>query len=105
MSNTEEFPIGQTANGLIEIVLVGNEKEIRIRCEDDKEFAHVMHTLQEEQQSYEFGISNEYSVSGETASAIAYLRSRSRWTEEKEQHLVELDHAGKKLPDVYSGEF
>ena len=46
-------------------------------------------------------------VSEDTASAIHYLRTRSRWTEEKEQELIDRDRVGNPIPlhDVLSGEF
>lgn len=52
-------------------------------------------------------IQDKYEVSSQTASAILYLRSRSRWTQEKEQELVDRDHAGNpiSLGVVLSGEF
>lgn len=48
-----------------------------------------------------------YGVSRNTASAIFYLRGRSRWTLEKEQELVDRDHAGDpiSLGMVLSGEY
>jgi hypothetical protein len=41
-----------------------------------------------------------FNVSAETADAIVYLRSRSRWTETKEQELIDRDHAGNPIPMV-----
>jgi lysophospholipase L1-like esterase len=38
-------------------------------------------------------------------STIWYLRSRSRWTQEKEDHLIKLAQDGKPLPNVLAGEF
>lgn len=38
-------------------------------------------------------------------STIWYLRSRSRWTQEKEDHLIKLAQEGKPLPNVLAGEF
>lgn len=48
-----------------------------------------------------------YGISEETAGAIVYLRSRSRWTEAKEQELIERDKAGNPiaLAVVLRGEF
>lgn len=49
----------------------------------------------------------DYGVSKQTASAICYLRTRSRWTREKEQELVDRDKAGNpiSLNTVLSGDF
>lgn len=38
-------------------------------------------------------------------SDIFYLRSRSRWTQEKEDYLISLAREGKPFPDILSGEF
>lgn len=48
-----------------------------------------------------------FNVSEETAAAIVYLRGRSRWTEAKEQELIDRDHAGNPIDPntVLSGEF
>ena len=40
-----------------------------------------------------------------TAGLIQYLRTRSRWTEEKEAELVRLDQTGEAMPNVLAGEF
>lgn len=64
-------------------------------------------------ESQEFMISEEkkiadmYGVSDDTASAIFYLRTRSRWTSEKENELVDRDKRGNpiSLGVVLSGEF
>jgi hypothetical protein len=52
-------------------------------------------------------IKEQYGVSDDTASAIAYLRTRSRWTEEKEKELVTRDKIGFpiSLGAVLSGDF
>jgi hypothetical protein len=52
-------------------------------------------------------IKERYGVSDDTASAIAYLRTRSRWTEEKEKELVTRDKIGFpiSLGAVLSGDF
>lgn len=36
---------------------------------------------------------------------IWYLRSRSRWTQEKEDYLIQLAREGKELPNVLAGDF
>jgi hypothetical protein len=52
-------------------------------------------------------IAQDLGVSEETASSIQYLRTRSRWTQEKENELIARDKAGNPMdPDlVLSGEF
>lgn len=52
-------------------------------------------------------VMEELGVSRDTAGAIVYLRSRSRWTREKEAELIWRDRAGEPIPisDVLSGEF
>lgn len=52
-------------------------------------------------------IQAEFGVSNNTASAILYLRSRSRWTDEKERELINRDLNGYPIPlgKVLSGEF
>ena len=69
--------------------------------EFDAALAEVHVAMAEEERS----IAATYGCSDECASAISYLRSRSRWSEAKEAHLVALDRTGEPLPDVYSGEF
>lgn len=46
-------------------------------------------------------------ISRDTAAAIQYLRSRHRWTWEKEKELADRDLAGDPIPlsDVLSGEY
>ena len=52
-------------------------------------------------------IKEEFGVSDETSSAIFYLRTRSRWTQAKEDELIRRDRAGNpiSLGTVLSGEF
>lgn len=50
-------------------------------------------------------IAKTLNVSLGAASSIQYLRTRSRWTQNKENELVRLDQAGEKFPDVLSGDF
>lgn len=62
---------------------------------------------QEHMVAEEKRIAEEFGVSNETASAIHYLRFRSRWTQEKETELIERDKSGIpiSLGTVLSGEF
>lgn len=45
-------------------------------------------------------LAQEKSISLDTASDILYLRSRSRWSQEKEDYLIALDKAGLKTPNI-----
>ena len=44
-------------------------------------------------------------ISYSDMSSIEYLRTRSRWTQEKEDYLIKLAQEGKPLPNILSGEF
>lgn len=73
----------------------------------DEEFMQALDESQERMIEVENNIREAFGVSPDTASAIFYLRGRSRWTEEKEQELIDRDKAGNpiSLGDVLSGEF
>lgn len=72
-----------------------------------KEFQAAMDEWQDAVLDEHKKIELEYGVSAPTANAIYYLRSRSRWTEEKEQELIDRDHWGNPIPlnMVLTGEF
>lgn len=102
----QELIIGNSHSSIpVELVLVGEEKEIRIRCETDQEFARIMELIDEAARDEEGAIRERLGVSAEAAAKIAYLRTRSRWTQEKEDQLIKLDKAGQRLPHVYDGDF
>lgn len=73
----------------------------------EEEFNQMLNDSQEFMIEEEKKIKEKFHVSDDTASAILYLRSRSRWTLEKETELIERDHAGNpiSLGAVLSGEF
>lgn len=73
----------------------------------EEEFHQALDESQDFMIAEEEKISEEYGVSGNTASAILYLRGRSRWTLEKENELIARDKAGNpiSLGVVLSGEF
>lgn len=50
-------------------------------------------------------VARELEVSENCASSVIYLRTRSRWTQEKEDQLIQWDREGTELPNVFSGEF
>lgn len=74
---------------------------------DETAFLGALAEAQEQMIEAEKDVRIHYGVSRNTASAIFYLRGRSRWTMEKEQELVARDHAGDpiSLGMVLSGEF
>lgn len=74
---------------------------------DENEFYQALEESQEVMIHEEQMIQDQYEVSPQTASAILYLRTRSRWTQEKEKELVDRDHSGNpiSLGAVLSGEF
>lgn len=73
----------------------------------EEEFNQALEESQEFMVAQEKEIREKYGVSENTASAILYLRSRSRWTLEKENELVERDKVGNPIPlgKVLRGEF
>lgn len=73
--------------------------------EEKDAFNKAMDAQQEAMFDDQKNISNMLKVSLHTAGLIQYLRSRSRWTQEKEDELVRLDQAGEELPNVLAGEF
>jgi hypothetical protein len=77
------------------------------QVEDEEAFNKALDEAQEYMVKAEKLIQDQFDVSGETASAIFYLRGRSRWTPEKEIELIERDHSGYPIPlgQVLSGEF
>lgn len=74
---------------------------------DEEVFNKALDEAQEYMIKAEKLIQNQFNVSEETASAIFYLRGRSRWTPDKEIELIERDHTGNPIPlgQVLSGEF
>jgi len=89
---------------------VPNEPELFFngeRVESQEELGRLLRASTETMEAVERDAKALYGVSDQTASAIVYLRSRSRWTEEKEMELVRRDLAGDPIPlgTVLSGEF
>lgn len=78
-----------------------------IRMQDEREFTDALDMMHETLTLDQAGIQEKLGVSEETASAIQYLRTRSRWTPEKELHLIVRDKQGDPIPLGYvlSGEF
>jgi hypothetical protein len=78
-----------------------------IKMLDEREFVNTLDEMQETLVMDRDSIQEDLGVSEDTASAIQYLRSRSRWTPEKELELVVRDKLGNPIPlgTVLSGEF
>lgn len=88
---------------------VNDEPDIRfngVKVTQD-ELAKIGDVWQDAMSKYIADVAKELGVSDDTASAIVYLRSRSRYTEYKEDLLIERDRAGDPIPlgRVLSGEF
>lgn len=88
-----------------EIIL--NMGGIEIRPKSEEEFIQIMDEWQDAMIVDQLAIAKEFEVSDQTAMAIQYLRSRSRWTQIKEDMLIEADHAGNPIPlnTVLCGDF
>lgn len=73
----------------------------------EERFMELLNESQDAMIEAEQRVRNEYDVSHQTASAICYLRTRSRWTWEKEIELINRDRAGNPIPlmSVLSGDF
>lgn len=73
----------------------------------EEEFMKELEKAQEYMTGEEKRIVEDFGVTPQTASAIFYLRTRSRWTVDKELELIERDKAGDpiSLGTVLSGEF
>jgi hypothetical protein len=72
-----------------------------------EEFERLADEAADEMNQEEDRIAKRFGISHQTASAICYLRTRSRWSVEKELELIERDRAGDPIPlsTVLSGEF
>jgi hypothetical protein len=73
------------------------EKELKFITEAFLEMQHEMLAEQEE-------LAEALNVSMACAADVQYLRTRSRWTLEKEKELIRLHKEGNP-PNVLSGEF
>lgn len=77
------------------------------KLSDEAELFEALDQAQERMVAEIAEVEREFGVSPNTADAIVYLRSRSRWTPQKEVELIERDRAGNPIPlgKVLSGEF
>lgn len=74
-------------------VPVGDKKKM-------EEFQKALDDYQDAYAKYIEKTSQELGISFGDASDIIYLRSRSRWTQEKEDYLLSLAKQGKPLPNM-----
>lgn len=81
------------------ITLPTNDKEKM------EEFNKMMDEMQNAQIEYIQIEAEKLDINVSDMSLIFYLRTRSRWTQEKEDYLIQLSKAGKRLPNVLAGEF
>ncbi len=70
-----------------------------------KDFNKAMDALQDQTIAHIRDEAKKLEINESDMSLIFYLRTRSRWTQEKEDYLIELSKAGKPLPNVLAGEF
>ena len=89
-----------TVTGDVMCVETDKDTNMDKLCEIMSDWQDSMYQEQEE-------IASEFGVSHTTASAIQYLRTRSRWTQEKEDELISRDKTSNpiSLGDVLTGEF
>lgn len=81
-----------------------NTRTVVINVKTEKDLV-LIEDLQDYMEVEQENLAKELGVSSKAAGLIQYLRSRSRWTQEKEDHLIFLDKQWKKLPNVLCGEF
>lgn len=70
-----------------------------------KAFTEAMVKAQDAFVAYVEEFAEENSLTSDQARNILYLRSRSRWTQEKEDTLFQLAREGRPFPNVLAGEF
>ena len=66
-----------------------------------KDINEIMDEIQKNWETNAELISEQFSIPLNAAYAILYLRTRSRWTIEKEDYLIKLAKEGKPLPNMY----
>lgn len=88
---------------------ISKETEFSLNSEEvsEEELQEALNEAREEMVEAENNIREVFGVSAPTASAILYLRGRSRWTREKEEELIKRDKEGKPIPfgKILAGEF
>jgi DNA-directed RNA polymerase subunit F len=78
-----------------EIHMIFGDTEI---VTDEEGAQKIMDEWQDAMIEEQHDIEKRMGVDANTASAIQYLRTRSRWTQEKETELVDRYHAGNPIP-------
>lgn len=73
--------------------------------EDIDNFNHAVEMLDEAHDQAVQQLVDTLHISESDARKIHYLRSRSRWTQEKENYLILLAQEGDTLPNVFTGEY
>lgn len=68
-------------------------------------FNNLMAEIQDGMVKYQHEIAEELNISEACAEYVQYLRTRSRWTQEKEDQPIKMDQAGETLPNVLAGDF
>lgn len=63
-------------------------------------FQDAMDAYYEEMEKYTKSLAEELGVSVSCASSVEYLRTRSRWTQELEDNLIEMDKKGLPMPNM-----
>ena len=64
------------------------------------DFVQAIAVLQDAEVEYTEKFAQELGISYEAASLVMYLRSRSRWTQKKEDEIIHLAQAGLQLPEI-----
>lgn len=83
-------------------IIVG-EKSFVIEIDPEEnmwKLNEAMNAVQDAQVDYIRSLAVELRVAEQTAMDIWYLRSRSRWTKELEQKLIDADHAGNPINSI-----
>jgi hypothetical protein len=65
-----------------------------------KEFQNFMDAVMDCHNKEILEMSSKFNISEGCANDIFYLRTRSRWTQEKENYLIWLDQNNKKSPNI-----
>lgn len=64
-------------------------------------FQEFMNILNDSMDGHVLRVSKELGVSIACASDVVYLRGRSRWTQELEDELVQMDKVGDPRPNIF----
>lgn len=70
-----------------------------------KDAVDLMNEIQDATANYISVEAERLGISEGAMADIFYLRTRSRWTQEKEDYLIHLALSGQTFPSILSGEF